>query len=76
MTTQILTIRRILEGVRAKNLEATLLFVDYSKAFYSIHRKKMEEILLTYDFPKETVAAIMMKVKVCSPDGETDYFVL
>ena len=27
-TSQILTIRRILEGVRAKNLQATLLFVD------------------------------------------------
>ena len=39
----------------------------------------MEQILLTYDLPKETVAAMMMlfkntKVKVCSPDGDTDYF--
>ena len=32
-TSQILTIRRILEGVCAKNLEATILFVDFSKAF-------------------------------------------
>ena len=38
MTSQILTIRRILEGVRAKNLQATLLFVDFAKAFDSIHR--------------------------------------
>ena len=37
-TSQILTIRRILEGVRAKNLQATLLFVDFTKAFDSIHR--------------------------------------
>ena len=78
MTSQILTIRRILEGVRAKILEATILFVDFSKAFDSIHRENMEQIFLTYDFPKETVAAIMMlykntKVKVCSPDGDTDY---
>ena len=36
-TSQILTIRRILEGVRAKNLQATLLFVDFTKAFDSIH---------------------------------------
>ena len=28
-TSQILTIRRILEGVRAKNLQATLIFVDF-----------------------------------------------
>ena len=39
----------------------------------------MEQILLAYGLPKETVAAIMMlyrntKVKVCSPDGDTDYF--
>ena len=32
-TSQILTIRRILEGVRAKNLQATILFVDFTKAF-------------------------------------------
>ena len=39
----------------------------------------MEQILLAYGLPKEIVAAIMMlyrntKVKVCSPDGDTDYF--
>ena len=50
-----------------------------SKAFDSIHREKMEQILLSYDLPKENVAAIMMlykktKVKVGSPHGDTDYF--
>ena len=79
MTSQILTIRQISEGVHAKNLKATLLFEDFSKAFDSIHRGKMEQILLTYDLSKETIAAIMMlyknmKVKVHSPDGDTDFF--
>ena len=78
-TSQILTIRRILEGVRAKNLQATLLFVDFTKAFDSIQRGKMEQILQAYGIPKETVAAIMIlyrntKVKVRSPDGDTEYF--
>ena len=78
-TSQILTIRRILEGVWAKNLQATLLFVDFTKAFDSIHRGKMEQILLTYGLPKETVAAITIlyrntKVKVRLPDGDTEYF--
>ena len=41
-TSKILTIRRILEGVRAKNLQATILFVDFTKAFDSIDRGKME----------------------------------
>ena len=39
----------------------------------------MEQILLAYSLPKETVAAITIlyrdtKVKVCSPDGDTEYF--
>ena len=68
-TSQILTIRRILEGVRAKNLLATLLFVDFTKAFDSIYRGNMEQILLAYGLPEETVEAIMIlyrntKVKV------------
>ena len=77
-TSQILTIRRILEGVRAKNLQATLLFVDFTKAFDSIHRGKMEQIIVAYGLPKETVAAITIlytntKGKVGSPDGDTEY---
>ena len=62
-----------------KPLQATILFVDFAKAFDSIHREKMEQILLAYGRPKKPVAAIMMlfrniKVKVRSPDGDTDYF--
>ena len=78
-TSSILTIRRILEGVRAQNLQAIILFVDFTKAFDFIHRGKLEQIQLTYGLPKETVAAMMMlyrntKVKVRSPDGDTHYF--
>ena len=77
-TSQILTIRRIFEGVRVKNLQGTLLFVDFTKGFDSIHRGKMEQILLAYSLPKETVAAITIlyrntKVKVRSLDGDTEY---
>ena len=63
MTSKILIIRRILEGVRAKNLETIILFVDFSKAFDSIHRGKMEQILLVYGLAKETVAPIMILYK-------------
>ena len=78
-TSQILTICRILEGIRAKHLQATLLFFNFTKAFDFIHKGKMEQILLAYGLPKETVAAIMIlyrntKVKVRSPDGDTEYF--
>ena len=39
----------------------------------------MQQILLAYDLPKETVTAIMMLYKnkralVCLPDGDTDFF--
>ena len=78
---QILTIHRIINGVRAKNLEATELFVDFSKASDFIHREKMEQILLANGLSKETVTDIMMlyknmKVKIRSPDGATDFLLL
>ena len=78
-TSQILTISRILEGVWAKILPVTILFVDFTKAFDSIHRGKMEQILLAYGLPKATLRAIMIlnrktKMKVRSPDGDSDYF--
>ena len=76
---QILTIRRILKGVCKKNVKETLLFVDFSKALDSLHRGKMEQILLTYGLPKETITAIMMlykntNAKVRSPRRDADYF--
>ena len=81
MTSEILTIRRILKSIRTKKLKATLLFIDFYKAFDSIHRGKTEQILLAYGFPKETVSTIMMlhkntkvKVKVRSADGYTKFF--
>ena len=54
-------------------------FVDFTKAFDSVYWEKMEQILLAYGLPKETVAAITIhdrntKVKVRSPDGDTEYF--
>ena len=78
-TSRILIICRILESGRAKKRESTILFVDFTKAFDSIHRGKMKQILLAYGLPKETVEAIMIlyrntKVKIRSPDGDTDDF--
>ena len=78
-TSQILTIRRTLEGVWAKSLQVTILFVYLTKIFDSIHRGKMEQILQACCIPKETVAAITIlyrntKVKVHSPEGDTYYF--
>ena len=78
-TSQILTIRRILEVGRTKSLEARLLFVVFSKAFDSIHRGNIAKIFLAYGLHRETVSVIMMlykttKVKIFSMDGYTDFF--
>ena len=78
-TLQILMNHRIIEGVWAKNLKATLLFMDFSKAFDSIHRGKMEQIFLAYGLLQETVTALWMlysntKVKIYSPDEDIDFF--
>ena len=62
-----------------KNIEATRLFVDFSKAFDSIHQGKMDLIILEYSVPKETVRTKLMLYKktkaiVRSQDGDTDFF--
>ena len=79
-TSQIWTICQIIEGVRAKYFMATLLFVDFSKASDFIHWGKMEQMLLAYVLPKETITAIMlcknMKAMVCSPDSDTNFFII
>ena len=53
VTSQILTIRQILDCVHTNNLEATILFVGFSKAFDSIHRGKMEQYYLPMAYPKK-----------------------
>ena len=48
---QVLTVRRIIERVKDKNLEACIIFVDFSKAFESINRGKISKILRSYGIP-------------------------
>ena len=76
---QILTLRRLIEGVQANNLPTVLTFIDFKKAFDSIHRGKMVKILKAYGIPTNLLRAIESmytntKTKVISPDGETDMF--
>ena len=78
-TGQILTIRRLIEGVKSKNVPVILLFIDFSKAFDSIDRLKLKYILSAYGIPKETINAIMIlytntRAMVRSPDGDTPFF--
>ena len=75
----ILALRRILEGIRDKKLPATLVFVDFSKAFDSIDRDNMFEILKSYGVPKRMLQLIISiyektMARVTSPDGDTLLF--
>ena len=76
---QILSLRRIIEGVKHKQLPAVLVFIDFCKAFDSVNQPMMFEILKAYGFPEHIMRAVItmytgVKAKVISPDGDTDYF--
>ena len=75
----ILALRRLLEGVRSHNLKAIITFVDFKKAFDSIHRERMMKILKAYGIPPKLVDAIDLmyqntRAKIVTPDGNTEYF--
>ena len=76
---QILSLRRIIEGVKGNNLKEILTFIDFKKAFDSIHRGKMMRILRAYGIPPNLIRAIEhmytnTKARILSPDGETEMF--
>jgi hypothetical protein len=69
----------LIEGVKSNNLPAIITFIDFRKAFDTIHRGKMLKILNAYGIPNQIVSAIGMMyestmARVISPDGETDLF--
>ena len=76
---QILALRRLLEGVKDKNLSCIMTFIDFRKAFDSIHRGKLMNILRAYGIPEKIVSAIAAtysetQAKVRTPDGDTESF--
>ena len=76
---QILVLRRLIEGVKSRKLPAVLTFIDFKKAFDSVHRGKMFKILEAYGIPVKLVELIRLMyektmAKVLSPDGETELF--
>ena len=57
-TAHILALRRLIEGVKERNLKAILVFIDFKKAFDSIHRDKMLRTLRAYGLPDQLVSTI------------------
>ena len=75
----ILALRRIIEGIRLKNIPLTMVFVDFCKAFDSINRDQMFKILEAYGIPNEIINAIKVIYKdniaaVITPTGLTEFF--
>ena len=76
---QILAIRRIIEEIKIAKKEASLIFIDFSKAFDSISRSKMFHILSLYGIPLQIIDAMKIVYEnascvVQSPDGTTEPF--
>ena len=47
-----------MEGAKAKNLKATMVFIDFKKAFDSVHRSLLIKILRAYGIPEAIVRLI------------------
>ena len=78
-TAQILALRRISEGVKNNNLKSIIVFVDFRKAFDSIHSGKTMQMLKAYGVP-ETLVGVISKLygntraRVVTPDGDIELF--
>ncbi len=57
-TSQILALRRIIEGIKEYNLQAVMTFIGFKKAFHMVHRGMMLKILEAYGIPISVVNAI------------------
>ena len=76
---QILCLRRIIEESKLSNRDLALVFVDFSKAFDSVDRSKMFDILKLYGIPDKIITAIKVlytdtSSTVLTSDGETPPF--
>ena len=77
----ILAIRRLIEGIKTKNIQSIITFVDFKKAFDSIDRAVLFKILKIYGIPEILIRAIKSlhsnsKAQVITPDGITETFLI
>ena len=76
---QIFTLRQIIEKCNEFQCPLALSFIDFSKAFDSLHRPSLWKVLREYGLPVKIVAAIRNiydKSKCCvrTEDGLSDWF--
>lgn len=70
---------RIIEEVRKDSLSAVMCFIDFEKAFDSIHRGTVVTILKAYGVPSNLLRAIETtyagtRARVVTPDGNSGEF--
>lgn len=71
-TAHILALRRLI-GVKSHNRKAIIIYVDFKKAFGSVHRGMIMTILKAYDIPPRMLRAISKlyentRAKMITPD--------
>ena len=80
-TSHILALHRIVDELKTHDMEAILTFIDFRKAFDSIDRGRMFQILIAYGIPPDIVAAISVmyentSASVITPEGKTEQFAI
>ena len=76
---QILALHHVIEEVKEHNLSAIPTFVDFKKAFDSINRDKMFDMLLAYRIPSQIIIDIKGLYldpvsHMVTEDGNTNFF--
>ena len=77
-TSHILAIRRLMEGAKKKSLQTVMTFIDFMKAFDTIHRGKIlnSKGIWNSGYCCDPIKNMYRdtQAKVLSPGGETRYF--
>lgn len=72
---QIFTLRQICEKAWEYNKKAHILFIDFIKAYDSIHRKTLLNILKEFHFPQKLINLISMCINETYAKVKTSYMV-
>ena len=76
---QIFILRRIIEKCNEYQVPIAISYIDFSKAFDSIHRPSLSKVLLSYGIPLKIVKAIEQiytgsRCSIRTEDGLSDWF--
>ena len=76
---QILALRRVVEEAKVHQMDLIVVFVDFRKAFDSVSRNAIKQVLQAYNVPVSLVNGIFAlyegtRATVITPDGLSDMF--